>query len=52
MLSVANKPFMLSVFMLNVVILIVVMLNVMAASLGNNTFKNFFINRISIKHLN
>jgi hypothetical protein len=33
-LSVTNKPFMLSVFMLNVVMLSVVMLNVMAPSKG------------------
>ncbi len=32
MLSVANKPFMLSVFMLNVVMLSVIMLNVVAPS--------------------
>jgi hypothetical protein len=33
MLSVANKPFMMSVFMLNVVMLSVIMLNVVAPSL-------------------
>jgi hypothetical protein len=34
MLSLANKPFMLSVFMLNVVMLSVVMLNVMVPYYG------------------
>ncbi len=34
MLSVTNKPFMLSAVMLNVIVLSVVMLNVVALSLG------------------
>ncbi len=36
MLSVANKPFMLSVFRLNVIMLSVVMLNVLAPLNGPN----------------
>ncbi len=43
MLSIANKPYMLSVIMLNVIMLSVVMLNVVAPLSGASTIKLFTI---------